>query len=88
MFQLARYYVVAGLCGQGYNLGPGMGQLVAQWISSGDPPMNPVFYDLRRFVHLHNNLNFLRERVTESVGMLEWSPNQPPLLLGTSPSLP
>ena len=46
----------------------GVGKLMAEWIAYGEPNMNLWPLDVRRFVDLHNNMKFLRDRVTETLG--------------------
>lgn len=66
-FQVDNYFVVAGMNGQGMTLAPGVGFCLAQWMTKGDPNMNPFMYDIRRFTPMYNNLNFLRSRVVETL---------------------
>lgn len=59
------------MCSQGIACGPGVGLYLAEWIVNGERALkvNMLANDIRRFVDMHNNRNFLQERVTESLGM-------------------
>ena len=45
-----------------------MGKYLTEWIVNGEPSVNLWMFDVRRFVDLHNNKKFLRDRVTETFG--------------------
>lgn len=47
----------------------GVGDLISDWIIDGDVKENILPLDCRRFVDLHNNRKFLRDRVKEIPGM-------------------
>ncbi|KFM61786.1 Pyruvate dehydrogenase phosphatase regulatory subunit, mitochondrial, partial [Stegodyphus mimosarum] len=46
----------------------GLGKELADWITTGEPKAYLLPFDVRRFIDLHNNSKFLRERVQEAVG--------------------
>ena len=62
------YYIAAGSNANLASLAGGVGKYTAELIAFGetDTQMWPV--DVRRFVKLHNNRKFLRDRVKEIVG--------------------
>lgn len=52
-----------GIAGAG-----GAGKHIAEWIVDDDTSLNLWAYDVRRFVRLHNNKKFLRDRMPEAFG--------------------
>ena len=68
VFQLDNYYVAAGMNSVGIQSAGGVGKLMSEWIVDGEPSRNCWSLDIRRFVDLHNNKKFLRDRVKESLG--------------------
>ena len=52
----------------GISVAGGVGKLMAEWIIQGEPSADIWSLDVRRFVDLHNNKKFLRDRVKESLG--------------------
>lgn len=48
----------------------GIGRAVAEWIIAGEPTHELLPFDVRRFVDLHNNRQYLQERTKEIVGRL------------------
>jgi len=67
--EVRRYYVGAGFCSGGIAAAGGAGRALAEWIVGDRPPMDLWPADIRRFTHLHANRRFLRERVSEVVGV-------------------
>jgi len=65
--ELDNYYVAAGMNSVGIASAGGVGKLMAEWIVDGEPSKNCWSLDIRRFVDLHNNKKFLRDRVKESL---------------------
>lgn len=43
------FYIAAGMCGRGFCLGPGIGKVMADWITDGKPPVDLHPYRLSRF---------------------------------------
>ena len=56
------------MCSSGIEMGPGVGRFLAEWIVEGHMSIDMAACDVRRFVAMHNNWNFLCERVTETLG--------------------
>lgn len=54
----------------GNNLqgGGGAGQAIAEWIMYGSLAKEMLPFDVRRFIDLHNNRRYLKERIREVVG--------------------
>ena len=66
---MRRYYVGAGFCSGGIAAAGGAGKALAEWIVEDRAPMDLWSADIRRFAPLHGNRRFLRERVSEIVGV-------------------
>ena len=66
--QVNNYYVAAGMNSTGIAAAGGVGKMVSEWIVSGEPSSFVWSMDIRRFVPLHNNNKFLKDRVTETLG--------------------
>ncbi|MFO0810936.1 MAG: FAD-dependent oxidoreductase [Gemmataceae bacterium] len=62
-------YIAAGFNSAGIATAGGAGEVLAQWIDGGEPPMDLWSVDPRRFAPFHNNRAFLRDRVTEALGL-------------------
>ncbi|HJR00543.1 MAG TPA: FAD-dependent oxidoreductase [Methylomirabilota bacterium] len=67
--EVRRYYVGAGFCSGGIAAAGGAGKALAEWIVEDRAPMDLWPADVRRFAPLHGNRRFLRERVSEIVGV-------------------
>ena len=67
--EVRRYYVGAGFCSGGIAAAGGAGKALAEWIVEDRAPMDLSAADIRRFAPLHGNRRFLRERVSEIVGV-------------------
>jgi len=67
--EVRRYYVGAGFCSGGIAAAGGAGKALAEWIVEGRAPMDLWPADIRRFAAVHGNRRFLRERVSEIVGV-------------------
>jgi 4-methylaminobutanoate oxidase (formaldehyde-forming) len=74
--ELAGYWVAAGFNSLGLRSGGGAGRALADWIVDGVPPMDLWEVDIRRFAPFQGNRRYLRERTTESVGLL-YAPHWP-----------
>ena len=48
----------------------GMGKYLAELMTTGESSIDLWNIDIRRFVSLHNNKKFLRDRVKETIGQL------------------
>ncbi|ESO10632.1 hypothetical protein HELRODRAFT_109032, partial [Helobdella robusta] len=65
--ELLNYFVAAGFNCAGAAMAGGVGKVMAEWVKDRSPrSINLWPLDVRRFVGLHNNRKFLKERVTES----------------------
>ena len=63
-----RYFVAAGTNGNTFQGAGGMGKYVSEWIVSGRPTTDLFAFSIQRFHELHNNRNYLQQRVSEIVG--------------------
>ena len=65
---LQRLLGYAGYNSIGIISSGGAGMALAQWINDGSPPFDLWEVDIRRAEPFQINRNYLRERVTESLG--------------------
>jgi 4-methylaminobutanoate oxidase (formaldehyde-forming) len=68
--ELRNFFVAAGFNSIGIQSAGGAGKVIADWIAEGHPPMDLADVDIRRVIPFQNNSNYLRERVSESLGLL------------------
>ncbi|MCB1463599.1 MAG: GcvT family protein [Nitratireductor sp.] len=67
---LANYWVAAGYNSVGIQSSGGAGMVLAQWMEDGEPPFDVWDVDIRRVQPFQNNRAYLRERVSETLGLL------------------
>ena len=67
---LKNYYVAAGFNSLGILLGGGVGQVMAQWIVDGFPPIDICDVNIARMMPFQNNPKYLRDRTVELLGLL------------------
>lgn len=73
-------YLACGFNSIGVQSSGGAGKVLADWIVDGHPSMDLWDVDIRRMVPFQSNLSYLRERTTESLGLLyamHWPNRQP-----------
>jgi len=68
--ELPGLFVAAGFNSIGIQSAGGAGKVVADWIIDGHPGMDLWDVDIRRFLPFQANKSYLRERTTESLGLL------------------
>jgi len=76
--ELRNFFVAAGFNSIGIASGGGAGRTLAEWIVQGEPSLDLWPVDIRRFARFHDNDRFLKERVSEVLGlhyMMPW-PNR------------
>ena len=76
--ELRHLYVAAGFNSVGIASAGGAGKYLAEWMLSGEPTLDLWSVDIRRFAPWANNRSFLKERVSEVLGLhyqLAW-PNR------------
>ncbi len=62
-------FVLAGFNSVGIASGGGAGKILADWMTAGEPAQDVWAFDIRRFAPFQNSPTFLRERVTEMLGL-------------------
>jgi len=67
--ELRHLYVAAGFNSVGIASAGGAGKFLAEWMLAGEPTLDLWSVDIRRFAPWANNRTFLRERVTEVLGL-------------------
>jgi 4-methylaminobutanoate oxidase (formaldehyde-forming) len=68
--ELKGYWVAAGYNSIGIVSSGGAGMALAQWINDGEAPFDLWDVDIRRAQPFQKNQRYLRERVSESLGLL------------------
>ncbi len=68
--ELDNCFVAAGLNSIGLQSAGGVGRVIAEWIRLGHPPSDLWEVDVRRNHPFQRNRKYLRERVSESLGLL------------------
>ena len=68
--ELKNCFVAAGLNSIGLQSAGGIGKVMAEWIRDGVPPADLWTVDVRRNMPFQINRKYLRERVSESLGLL------------------
>ena len=66
---MSNYFLAAGMKSSGSNAATGIGQYLAEWIHQGRQTFDAYDIDILRFLPVHNNKKFLRERITEVPGI-------------------
>jgi pyruvate dehydrogenase phosphatase regulatory subunit len=68
LLQILNYYVAAGMKTIGISAAGGVGRATAELIVNGSSSYDMYELDVSRFLGLHNNRKFLRDRVREVPG--------------------
>ena len=68
--ELRGYFVACGYNSIGIVSSGGAGMALAQWIEDGEPPFDLWDVDIRRVQPFQKNRTYLRDRVSESLGLL------------------
>ncbi len=63
-------FAACGLNSIGIQSSGGIGKVISEWIRDGHPPIDVADVDIRRIMPFQSNRNYLRERTTESLGLL------------------
>ena len=64
------FFVAAGFNSQGILASPGVGKVMAEWIAHGRPDIDLSDLDIARFAGFETNERFLKDRISESLGLL------------------
>ncbi len=78
--ELENFFVAAGFNSIGIQSSGGAGKVIAEWIVNGHAPMDLWDVDVRRWMPFQGNRAYLRERVSETLGLLyamHWPFRQP-----------
>jgi 4-methylaminobutanoate oxidase (formaldehyde-forming) len=87
--ELRGLYVAAGFNSIGIQSAGGAGKVLADWILDGHPPFDLWDVDIRRCAPFQRNKRYLRERTTETLGLLyamHWPFRQPETARGVRKS--
>jgi heterotetrameric sarcosine oxidase gamma subunit len=68
--EVRNLFVATGFNSIGIQSSGGAGLVLSQWIKNGHPPMDVNGIDIRRIHPFQSNCNYIRERVSESLGLL------------------
>ncbi|MBL8675785.1 MAG: FAD-dependent oxidoreductase, partial [Rhodospirillales bacterium] len=68
--ELPGFFVAAGFNSIGIQSSGGAGKALADWIVDGHPPMDLWDVDIRRVMPFQRNRAYLRDRTTETLGLL------------------
>ena len=68
--ELAGYWIVAGFNSIGIQSSGGAGMAIAHWLTEGEAPFDLWDVDIRRAQPFQKNRRYLKERVTETLGLL------------------
>ena len=68
--ELKNFFVAAGFNSVGIQSAGGAGKVLADWMDKGNSQMDLWDVDIRRVQPFQNNRNYLKERVSETLGLL------------------
>ena len=68
--EVKNFFVAAGFNSVGIQSAGGAGKVLADWINSGRPTIDLWEVDIRRMMPFQKNKNYLRTRVSETLGLL------------------
>jgi len=68
--ELKNLFACCGLNSIGIGSGGGVGKVTAQWIMNGHINEDLFIYDIKRFQNFHSEVDFIKERITETLGDL------------------
>ena len=63
-------FACCGLNSIGIGSGGGIGKVTAEWIINGHINEDLFIYDIKRFQNFHSDVDFIKERITETLGDL------------------
>ncbi|XP_055641737.1 pyruvate dehydrogenase phosphatase regulatory subunit, mitochondrial-like isoform X2 [Toxorhynchites rutilus septentrionalis] len=66
--EVKNYYVACGMNGNPLQGSGGVGKALAEWVVSGTPTIEMLPFNIQRFLSLHNNRQYLQQRIKEVVG--------------------
>ena len=68
--EVKNLFVSCGLNSIGIGTGGGVGKVTAEWLMTGHINQDIFNYDIKRFQKFHSDLDFIKTRITESLGDL------------------
>jgi glycine/D-amino acid oxidase-like deaminating enzyme len=68
--EIKNFFVCCGLNSIGIGSGGGVGKATAEWMMTGHINEDIFNYDIKRFQKFHSQLNFIKNRITETLGDL------------------
>ena len=68
--EVKNLFLSCGLNSVGIGTGGGIGKVTAEWLITGHINEDIFNYDIKRFQKFHSELNFIKDRITESLGDL------------------
>ncbi len=68
--EIKNLFVSCGLNSIGIGSGGGVGKVTAEWLMTGHINEDIFNYDIKRFQKFHSDLDFIKDRITESLGDL------------------
>lgn len=88
--EVRNLFVAAGFNSIGIQSAGGAGKALADWMLDGHPPMDLWDVDIRRCMPFQRNKHYLRDRTTETLGLLyamHWPFRQPETARGVRQSI-
>ena len=68
--EIKNFFVCCGFNSIGIGSGGGAGKVTAEWMINGHINEDLFIYDIKRFQKFHSEINFIKERITETLGDL------------------
>ena len=68
--EIKNFFVCCGFNSIGIGSGGGAGKVTAEWMMNGHINEDLFIYDIKRFQKFHSEINFIKERITETLGDL------------------
>jgi glycine cleavage system aminomethyltransferase T/glycine/D-amino acid oxidase-like deaminating enzyme len=68
--EVKNFFVCCGLNSIGIGSGGGVGKATAEWMMTGHINEDIFNYDIKRFQKFHSSLDFIKNRITETLGDL------------------
>jgi len=68
--EIKNFFVCTGLNSIGIGSGGGVGKITAEWLMNGHINEDIFNYDIKRFQKFHSGLDFIKNRITETLGDL------------------
>ena len=68
--EMRNYFIAAAMRSIGVGAAGGVGEVIADYITNGRSSFDMYNLDVQRFLPMHNNRRFLRDRVKEVPGLL------------------